>query len=183
MKTEAGTKWRGGTSSFLPFAGLRKLKSRQQVLILAALCLSLLWGLVRWLPAAPGSMLVIRTANDMEVQWHTAVETGDVLVFHWIHSVEHIPWQETFEVTAENTLMLTESRFAGFGAGIPHENQGGVRVEDGWVILDNIQREIKQYDWIHSHTALPEIWLNGKVMLQGADLPHHQPLTLTIEER
>lgn len=150
---------------------------------MAALCLVLLWGFHRWLPAAPDQRLVIRTSEELEVHWHTPVKAGDVLVFHWIHSVEHIPWQETMEVTAANTLILKESRFAGFGAGIPHENSGGVRVEDGWVILENMQQEMNQYNWIHSHTALPEIRLNGEVMLQGADLPHHQPLTLTIEER
>lgn len=144
--------------------------------------------LVLWQGGMPGLSdeswnLVIRDADQEQVLYRTSVVTDDVLVFHWVHSVEHFRWQETMVITKTGTLKLVESRFEGFGAGIPHENTGGVRVSDGWVILENIDREMPAYDWLHSHSALPEIMLNETVMLRGPDLPHHQPLRLTIEKR
>lgn len=130
-----------------------------------------------------GWHLVIRQAADQETLYKAPIQPGDDLTFHWVHSVEHFRWQEEILVTEQGTLMIVESRFEGFGAGIPHENPGGVRVEDGRVILENVNREVEQYQWLHSHTALPEILLQGDVMLTGSQLPHHQALEMTIEKR
>ena len=150
--------------------------------------LLLLVTLVTWLPdrgAPQGTdwQVVIRRAADDEVLFTAPVAAEDLLVFHWVHSVEHFRWQETIAVTEEGSLMLLESRFEGYGAGIPHENPGGVRIEDGWVIFENMNRELDGYDWLHSHTALPEITRNNEAFLQGTELPHHQSLRMTIEER
>lgn len=110
------------------------------------------------------------------------VEAEDQLCFHWIHSVEHIEWTETFQLNSDGKLYLVESRFAGFGAGIPHDHQDGYRVENGMMIFEPKDHVVPYYDWIHSRTALPKITLNGNVLLKGGDLPHHQSLRMVIEE-
>lgn len=84
------------------------------------------------------------------------MEVDDLLSFHWIHSVEHIEWTETFQLNSDGKLYLVESRFAGFGAGIPHDHQDEYRVENGMMIFEPKDHEIPYYDWIHSRTALPK---------------------------
>jgi len=152
-------------------------------LVLLILVLTLLLTPGRAAAGNTGWHLVIRQAADQETLYKAPIQPGDDITFHWVHSVEHFRWQEEILVTEQGTLMLVESRFEGFGAGIPHDNPGGVRVEDGWVILENVNREVEQYQWLHSHTALPEILLQGDVMLTGSQLPHHQALEMTIEKR
>lgn len=128
-------------------------------------------------------MVLIREASEETVLYKSPIQAGDVIGFHWIHSVEHIEWSETFQLNEEGNLYLIESRFAGFGAGIPHEHQDGFFVEEGMMVFEPKNHQIDYYDWIHSHTALPEITYNGEIILKGEDLPHHQSLRMIIEER
>lgn len=130
-----------------------------------------------------GWVLTIREMPENEPLFSVDLEPEDTLRFHWIHSVEHIEWTETFRLGDEGMLYLIESRFAGFGAGIPHDHQDGFRVEEGMMIFEPKDHEIPYYDWIHSHTALPKMTMNGELLLKGEDLPHHQSLRMTIEER
>ncbi|SFH72415.1 protein of unknown function [Tindallia magadiensis] len=128
-------------------------------------------------------MILIKENSEEAVLYEGPIQAGDVIGFHWIHSVEHIEWSETFQLNEEGKLYLIESRFAGFGAGIPHEHQDGFYVEEGMVVFEPKNHQVDYYDWIHSHTALPEITYNGEIMLTGEDLPHHQSLRMIIEER
>lgn len=111
------------------------------------------------------------------------VKTGDAITFHWIHSVEHIPWVEYFIVDQENNLLLQEIRFQGFGAGIPHDKGKEVAVEDGYVIMRDIGEVLPAYNWINSHTATEKIVLNGEKIVEGKDLPHHGYIKMVIQER
>jgi len=104
------------------------------------------------------------------------------LQYYWIHSFEHIPWTEDFEVLDSNGFKLREIAVAGFGAGIP-ENKGIVSVEDGMVVMREINEYFEDINWINSHTALKYIGLNHQEIIRGRDLPHHEPLKLMIEER
>lgn len=110
------------------------------------------------------------------------VREGDILEYHWIHSFEHIPWQERYVVGAEGELRLVEIRVAGFGAGIP-ENKGQVSVENGMVVMREINESFDAIAWIHSETALSKIVLNGRILATGPALPHHQPMKLEVNRR
>lgn len=110
------------------------------------------------------------------------VETGDVLEYNWIHSFEHIPWNERYIVQADHGLMLFEIKVAGFGAGIP-ANIGTTSVENGMVVMRDLDERFKYISWIHSNTALSSIVLNGQKVASGTELPHHQPLKLEIKRR
>lgn len=111
------------------------------------------------------------------------VEAGDEISFHWIHSVEHIPWIELFVVDQQKNLLLQEIRFQGFGAGIPHDKGKEVVVEDGFIIMKDIGEVYSSYNWIHSHTATEKIALNGEIIVEGKDLPHHGYMKMVIQER
>ena len=127
-------------------------------------------------------MLIIYDQQTGEKFAAIPVETGDVLEYNWIHSFEHIPWNERYIIQADHGLMLVEIQVAGFGAGIP-ENKGNTSVENGMVVMRDIEERFDFISWIHSNTALSSIVVNGQIVASGPDLPHHQPLRLEIKRR
>jgi hypothetical protein len=110
------------------------------------------------------------------------VVEGDIIEYSWIHSFEHIPWNEEFTVTKNNQLMLTSISVAGFGAGIP-EDKGEVSVENGIIYMRNINQIFNEINWINSNTALSNIGLNGSVLIEGSSMPHHEPCILQVKEK
>jgi hypothetical protein len=117
-----------------------------------------------------------------EVYLKTRVVEGDIIEYSWIHSFEHIPWNEEYAVTKNNQLMLTSISVAGFGAGIP-ENKGEVSVENGIIYMRNINQIFNEINWINSNTALSNIRLNGYVLIEGSSMPHHEPCILQVKEK
>ena len=69
---------------------------------------------------------------------------------------------------------------AGFGAGIPAEMDCKYRYEDGLVYMDEIESVFPQFNWINSQTALKNIKVNGELLIQGSDMPHHVKMVLRI---
>lgn len=125
--------------------------------------------------------LIISHQETEEVYIKTMVKTGDPLVYKWIHSFENIPWFEEYTILDNNSLQLKEIKVAGFGAGIP-ENKGRVEIKDGMIIMSDLDQEFKEINWINSKTALEYISLNGKEIIKGGELPHHEPINLVVKE-
>ena len=94
---------------------------------------------------------------------------------------EHIPWNEYYEIEEDGSFLLHTISVAGFGAGIPAEMDCTYRYEDGLIYMDDIESEFPQFNWINSQTALKEIGLNGRILIRGSDMPHHQKIVLCIE--
>lgn len=130
---------------------------------------------------ASALVLRIETQDKGTVLFRSAVRGGDILEFTWIHSVEHFPWTERFEIREDGTLLLREIRFRGYGAGVPNERGRSVRLEDGWIVHEGIDEIFPAYRWINSWTAVDTLALNGTSLIRGSDLPHHEPLELRIE--
>ena len=55
------------------------------------------------------------------------------------------------------------------------------RYEDGLIYMDDIGSEFPRFNWINSQTALKEIGLNGRLLIRGEDMPHHEKMVLCIE--
>lgn len=113
----------------------------------------------------------------------TPVETSYTLTYGWVHSFEHIPWTEQYSILDNNKLLLKKITVAGFGAGIPNNKGKVTKTENGLIIMDEIDEEFDEINWIHSQTATDYIMLNNKVILNGEDLPQHRALNLRIEKR
>lgn len=147
------------------------------------LIIVLLTAVFLWIASAGRSrVLTIFNQKTGEVYLESYVSEGDTIEYSWVHSFEHIPWTEEYELQNDNELMLTSIAVAGFGAGIP-ENKGEVSVEDGIIKMRNINQSYEEINWINSNTALTHIGLNGSVLIKGSDLPHHEPCTLKVKER
>lgn len=127
--------------------------------------------------------LVVENLETGEVYARTSVKAGDELVFEWVHSFEHIPWNEYYEVEQDGGFVLNTISVAGFGAGIPAEMDCTYRYEDGLIYMEDIGSYFPQFNWINSQTALIEIDLNGTLLLKGADMPHHEKIVLSIKRQ
>ncbi|MEW9121543.1 MAG: DUF1850 domain-containing protein [Thermotaleaceae bacterium] len=127
--------------------------------------------------------LMISHQETNRVYLTREVSPGDKLTYGWIHSFEHIPWTEDYYVQKNNHLMLSRITIAGFGAGIPHNKGKVTKVDDGTIIMEEINEDFQEINWIHSQTATEYIQLNGQTIAKGVDLPHHESLKLKIEKR
>lgn len=130
-----------------------------------------------------GLRLVVETQRDGRRLLSVPVSAGDRLEFEWIHSVEHFPWLEYFDVEADGSLFLRETRIGGFGAGVPHDRGTSAGVEDGFVVYRGIDERFPAYRWINSSTAVAAISINGTVVARGPDFPHHEALELRVIPR
>jgi hypothetical protein len=131
-----------------------------------------------------GSVKVLRVTDQVSGReyYSARVKAMDVLTFSWIHSLENIPWTEEFIILDNNSLLLMKIAVPAFGAGIPHNKGKVTRIENGFIIMDEIHEKFERIDWIHSESAVDCIMLNGEKILRGEDLPHHAALSLEIEK-
>ncbi|MBS7528610.1 DUF1850 domain-containing protein [Fusibacter paucivorans] len=127
-------------------------------------------------------VLVISHQETGEIYAISKIQPGDKVTYEWIHSFEHIPWYEDFYVTDAGSLQLEEIRVAGFGAGIP-EDKGTMSVENGMVYMRDLGDMFDHIQWFNSHTALQYIAINDSILIQGSEMPHHEPLKLEIKGR
>ncbi|SES06213.1 DUF1850 domain-containing protein [Salipaludibacillus aurantiacus] len=126
--------------------------------------------------------LIFEEARTGEVLLEAEANKGDRLTFSWIHSVEKTPWNETYEIQEDNSLLLKSTSFASYGAGVPHQ-KGEMKIENGLITYDNIDEHIDNLSWIHSHEANHEMNLNNEIILSVNDLPHHEAIRLTVKKR
>lgn len=117
-----------------------------------------------------------------EVYAERPVSPGDVLHFGWIHSLEHIPWNECYYIDTSLHLILDSISFTAFGAGIPHD-KGRSSIENGVIYMREINETFSDIVWINSPSATQEIWVGGEFVTRGSDLPHNKRLTLTVKRR
>lgn len=88
------------------------------------------------------------------IQLKTAEETyllnTDTFTLSWIHSVEKEKWHEIY-VREGKDLVLTETYFKTFGAGVPSEGKV-IKVEDGYVHME-INRKIDEINIVVSNNV------------------------------
>ncbi|NLS09574.1 DUF1850 domain-containing protein [Nesterenkonia sp. MY13] len=112
-----------------------------------------------------------------EVYRELNIEIGSVITHSWIHSIELSRWTDIYRFDGE-TLMLTSTEFEAYGAGMPLD-EGDVSVQDGQVVIENIDREFEAIRWIHSHRVDYRIGVDGDESLIDTDaLPDLEPLEL-----
>lgn len=127
--------------------------------------------------------IIVRNLETEEIYREVPVETGDTVEFNWIHSFEHIPWNEYYQIEEDGSFLLNTISVAGFGAGIPAEMDVTYRYEDGLVYMDGINSRFEQFNFINSNTALQNIYVNGEYLISGADMPHHKKIVISVEEQ
>ncbi|MER0239250.1 DUF1850 domain-containing protein [Fulvimarina sp. MAC8] len=89
--------------------------------------------------ALPFSLVVAE--NESELHRFPA-KPGDRFTLSWEHSVEREAWEETFRITETGAIEIHSTRFKTYGAGVPSEGAETTRIEDGWVVMDGIDRTV-----------------------------------------
>jgi hypothetical protein len=126
--------------------------------------------------------LVFQHARTGEVFLEFPVKVGDEVTLSWIHSVEKTPWNETYQVNDDYQLLLKRTSFKSYGAGVPHQ-KGESRTENGLIIYDKINELFDELSWIHSHNTKHHLIMNDEMIVSFEELPHHEPIKLSIEKR
>lgn len=76
------------------------------------------------------------------VRYAFPATAGSAFTLRWNHSVEQEDWEERFQIQPDGGLMLVETRFKTFGAGVPARVGQHTRLENGWVVMSGIQRVV-----------------------------------------
>ncbi|RMX22894.1 DUF1850 domain-containing protein [Auritidibacter ignavus] len=105
---------------------------------------------------------------------------GTTISLSWAHSIELTPWTDIFTVTPAG-LVLTQTRFSSYGAGMPAGDQGDLRYEGNQVVIDNIDRPFDAIRWIHSHRAQYRVLIDHDPQrIDAKQLPDHQRLEIVL---
>ncbi len=126
--------------------------------------------------------LVIRDQETGVDYVRERVDPGDELVVQWEHSVEKTIWKEKLRIESNQSLILVETRFRSFGAGVPNAKDGNITFEDGYVVMKDLEEVKESYLWIHSQKAKFTILKNEKNFLLPGDIPHHHKVEMMIEK-
>jgi hypothetical protein len=77
----------------------------------------------------------VEDAGRLRVLHEERVRAGQAFTLSYVHSSERVPVRGTFRVEADGSLTVTETRFAGFGPGLPALGSGDRwRMEDGMIV-------------------------------------------------
>lgn len=126
--------------------------------------------------------LIISDQETGEEYKRTTIHAEDAFTVQWVHSVEKTLWQETLTVNKEGEIVLTETRFRSFGAGVPNEKNGSVYFEGGFLVMMDLAEVKDDYQWIHSHHAAFTILKNGEPFLRTNDIPHHHKAEIIVKK-
>ncbi|GEL77808.1 DUF1850 domain-containing protein [Tenuibacillus multivorans] len=89
-----------------------------------------------------GKKLVIEDLHNGDILWQEEVHRGDWFSHRYIHSVERSPVEEKFKIDEDWVILTMESWTKSFGAGLPYEYKGDVKMEDGYFIIQNLNRPV-----------------------------------------
>lgn len=93
------------------------------------------WG------AANRDVLVVRNPKTGQTLEIGPMSEGETFELHFMHSVDKLPVQDFF-VYRNGALVLEQTRCLSFGAGLGYAGQGELKGENGWNIIDNMDRQV-----------------------------------------
>ncbi|QKY70178.1 DUF1850 domain-containing protein [Lentibacillus sp. CBA3610] len=125
--------------------------------------------------------LIFASPRSDEVYLHEQVETGDEIEIAWTHSVEHTPWIERFRVDEKGRLTLIETRFQSYGAGTPENTNGTLTVENGFIVITDLNETYETYNWIHSHDADYTVTIDHHKEIETTALPDQTPIEIKVK--
>ncbi|MDR1831667.1 MAG: DUF1850 domain-containing protein [Fusobacteriaceae bacterium] len=160
------------------FCGLRNIK--RSVFFGFFIFIALVAVTAAFVSGRRNHTLVVSHQLTGEVYYTGKIREEDVLSFGWIHSFEHVDWDEYYRVEKKRFTLFTIA-VGGFGAGIPAEMDCTYRYADGLIYMENIKGSVfPEFNWINSQTQLKYISVNDRVILTGRDLPEHGRIKLTL---
>ena len=116
------------------------------------------------LAVIPIRVLVISEAGKGLVPAYISrVQSHEIVIVKYIHSVERTPWHHYYSITSDNKLKLVAMRFQSFGAGVP-DFAPISRMVDGWI-------EYSGYDYDYPNLIWNvQVSLEHRFELRGQDI-------------
>jgi len=96
--------------------------------------------------AGKGPDLVVRTYEHGREWVRIPVQYGQIFSIHYIHSVDHFPITEVFRVAPGVGIVLVETYFTMFGAGLGYWPGHGKLTQRGrWIVIENIEDPVGRF--------------------------------------
>jgi hypothetical protein len=89
--------------------------------------------------------LLLTNSDTGQIIWSTNVISGDEFVLEYTHSVHKTPVKDYYTVTDDGQMILVKSAFSTFGAGMPYESEYEFSVEDGFFVINSIDRTVDSF--------------------------------------
>lgn len=156
------------------FGGKRRLL--RAVLLLSPLALVTVWLLV------PVWHIEVVDRDSGKKYFASHVQQGDLVRLSWVHSIEHTPWVEIYEVSSGGSLALKEARIKSFGAGVD-QIAPKVAHEDGWVVLRGTERIFPALHFIYSREVAYDLRVGGRELELDERVPQHAALRVEVKQR
>jgi hypothetical protein len=97
-----------------------------------------------WPGATP--VLLVRDHQSKEIIMKTPLAYGQSFAIRYIHSVDHSPVFEVFKAKKGQGLVLKETYFRMFGAGMGHwEGHGKIVQEGQWIKIKDINQPLGSF--------------------------------------
>lgn len=149
-----------------------------------ALILTLAAGmLVATRPA--GEVLEVRHRQTGRMLWEQKVVPGDRFTVSFLHSVARSQVDETYVVETGGRMVLTETVYYSFGAGLPFDLDPGQKFEfrDGKLILTGLNRQIGEL-WLAVGTiARHQLIVLGETIPLSSLTKPGDPVVISIKQR
>jgi|GEM_PF-743592 hypothetical protein len=87
---------------------------------------------------------------------------GDEMVLTYVHSVERTPVEGRFRVSKRHRLLLSETRMASVGTGLPTESSRRVLRKGDWMVVDEGERDISELRIFLLPLNHPRLWVKGR---------------------
>jgi hypothetical protein len=127
----------------------------------------------------PVQYVEVRDRDTGETYFLQPVSEGDSVRLSWIHSIEHTPWVEIYEVS-DGEMALEEARVKSFGAGVD-QVAPEVVTEDGWVKLRGTGRVFPALNFFYSKKVDYELRIEGRDIGLEDRVPHHAAVEVAVE--
>jgi hypothetical protein len=122
----------------------------------------------------PISTLEVRDVDDERVLFVSSTSRGQTFEIRYIHSVERIPVAGVFRVSQANRIVVEESIFSSYGAGLPFDTpredityEGGrMRVRHHGMVMDRLRIFVSPF------TEQQFIYGDGRVDLSSVGEGH-----------
>ncbi len=116
-----------------------RLSSRRFLFLAVVICMAIASFLL--LLTFRSNWLVLEIPATGEIAWAAPLKNGEQFQLRYIHSVDLLPVFEAY--TFEGTqLVLMETRFLSWGAGLGYMGEGILSGENGWTVIKEMQRQV-----------------------------------------
>jgi hypothetical protein len=127
----------------------------------------------------PVSVLEIKQKHGGEVFFRKKVISGEVFHFRYIHSVEKIPVEATFEIEKDGFLNILETRYSSYGPGLP-SSQGEKIIGKGWMGVKGGGR-LEKFSFIFSSMNKPSFKFKEVVLDLGSKIKEGEIFEVSVK--